>query len=139
MKNSERSGRKNNAKKETIVEKVIDGDTVETEGGIRVRYIGIDTPETDKKECYASQAAEKNKQLVLNKEVVLEKDVSETDDYNRLLRYIYLDGVLINELLIKEGYAKSVPISPDTKYQSRFWAAQQEAQKNNSGLWGECY
>ncbi len=118
--------------------KIIDGDTIELENGQRVRYIGIDAPEIEENECYSTQASEKNRELVLGKEVVLEKDVSEVDDYKRLLRYVYLGDLFINEILVEEGFAKSVPISPDIKYQSVLYSAQKQAQENNLGLWGEC-
>src|SRR3990167_2746686 len=75
-----------------IVTRVIDGDTIQVETSETVRYIGINTPETvhpDKPvECFGQQAANKNKELVLGKSVTLEKDVSETDRYGRLLRVV---------------------------------------------------
>lgn len=80
------------------VVRVIDGDTIEIEGGDRVRYIGIDTPETvDPRkpvQCYGQEASNKNKELVEGKTVELEKDVSETDKYGRLLRYVWLGDML---------------------------------------------
>src|SRR4030042_2567140 len=77
-----------------LVTRVIDGDTIEIEGGQKVRYIGIDTPEkVDPRpsvQCYGKEAAAKNKELVEGKRVRLEKDVSETDKYGRLLRYVFV-------------------------------------------------
>ena len=68
-----------------LVTKVIDGDTIEIEGGKRVRYIGIDTPEAVDPNrpagCYGKEASNKNSELVLNKKVRLVKDVSDTDKY----------------------------------------------------------
>jgi micrococcal nuclease len=131
-----------------LIEKVIDGDTVEIEGGKRVRYIGIDTPETvDPRkpvQCYGKEASNRNKQLVEGKKVYLEKDISDTDKYGRLLRYIWLpsvssgQAVLVNEVLVKEGYAYSSAYPPDIKYQERFDKAQRYAQKNNNGMWRVC-
>src|SRR3990172_7201954 len=76
------------------VTRVIDGDTIELGDGRRVRYIGIDTPETvDPRkpvECFGKEAAAKNRELVDGKMVEMEKDASETDKYGRLLRYIYV-------------------------------------------------
>lgn len=73
------------------VTRVINGDTIEVEGGKRVRYIGMDTPEMgDGRKgaaCFAGEATEENKRLVDGKTVRLEKDVSETDQYGRLLRF----------------------------------------------------
>src|SRR5690606_18046200 len=75
-----------------VVASVTDGDTVVLADGRRLRYIGIDTPETTG-ECYASEASARNAELVLGKTVYFEKDVSEFDPFERLLRYVYLaDG-----------------------------------------------
>lgn len=123
-----------------VVARVVDGDTIKLESGEVVRYIGIDTPEiVDPRkpvQCYAQEASVKNKELVEGKEVRLEKDVSETDKYSRLLRYVWLGDTLVNELLVKEGYAQSSSYPPDVKYQDRFIQAQNEARENNLGLWG---
>jgi micrococcal nuclease len=125
-----------------IVARVIDGDTIELQGGLRVRYIGMDTPETvdpgQPVGCYGPEASARNKALVEGKTVQLEKDVSETDRYGRLLRYVYLNGVMINEQLVAEGYAMSSTYPPDVKYQDRILAAQQAARNANRGLWADC-
>ena len=80
--------------------RVVDGDTIEIEGGQKVRYIGIDTPETVDPSrpvgCYGKEASDKNKELVEGKIVRLEKDISETDRYGRLLRYIYVGDIFVN-------------------------------------------
>jgi len=73
------------------VTEVIDGDTIIIEGGYRVRYIGIDTPEIHPEvEAFGMEAWQANRQLIEGKEVRLERDVSETDKYDRLLRYVYV-------------------------------------------------
>src|SRR3989338_7374568 len=73
---------------------VVDGDTIELENGQRVRYIGIDTPELHHPlkpvQCFGKEAKDENEKLVLGKEIILKKDVSETDRYGRLLRYIFV-------------------------------------------------
>jgi len=123
--------------------RVIDGDTIEVEidGSKKtVRYIGIDTPETvhpDREvQCFGKEASEKNKELVTNKTVELEKDVSEGDRYGRLLRYVYVDNVFVNEVLVREGYAHASSYPPDIKYQDKFRLAEQQARKDGMGLWG---
>jgi endonuclease YncB( thermonuclease family) len=122
------------------VARVIDGDTIELSDGRRVRYIGIDTPETvDPSQpvgCYGKEASDRNKALVEGKTVSLEKDVSETDRFGRLLRYVYLGDVMVNELLVSEGFAQASSFPPDVKYQDRFTAAQQQARAASRGLWG---
>ena len=124
-----------------FVSRVIDGDTIVLQDGRKVRYIGVDTPETvhPNKEigCFGQQASDKNKQLVLGKTVELEKYVSDTDRYGRLLRYVYLDGVMINEKLVAEGYATVVTYPPDVKYKDTFLAAQANARQAKLGLWSD--
>src|SRR3990167_5660053 len=121
------------------VARVVDGDTIEVEGGQTVRYIGINTPETvhpqKTVECFGREASNKNKELVEGKFVQLEKDISETDKYGRLLRYVYVDGVFVNELLVKEGFAYASSYPPDIKYQDLLNSAQEEARSQNRGLW----
>ncbi len=107
---------------ETVkVTRVIDGDTIEifldgkTE---KVRLIGIDTPEKGKP--YFNEATEKTKELCLGKEVRLEKDVSEKDRYDRLLRYVYVGDLFVNAELVKQGYASAYTYPPDVKYSELF-------------------
>jgi micrococcal nuclease len=119
--------------------KVVDGDTIKLENDQTVRYIGIDTPEVSQgKECYADEATNRNKELVLGKVVRLVKDVSETDRYGRLLRYVYTGDVFINETLVFEGYATAVTYPPDVKYSELFREAERQARQYNRGLWGSC-
>lgn len=122
-----------------MVTRVIDGDTIEIEGRQRVRYIGIDTPETvDPRkpvQCYGREASDKNKELVAGKKVTLKKDVSETDKFGRLLRYVYAGNIFVNDYLVQQGFAHAVSYPPDIKYQGQFLQAEHEARENNRGLW----
>lgn len=121
---------------EVRVIRVIDGDTIEIEGGARVRYIGIDAPEVfPQTEYYGLEAWTKNIELVEQKTVTLEKDVSETDVYGRLLRYVYVDGLFVNGELVRLGYARAIPYPPDTKYQERLAQLEEEATEARRGLW----
>jgi len=142
-----------------IVKRVIDGDTIQLENNHLVRYIGINTPELHNRqkpvECFAQKAFEFNKKLVEGKTVYLEKDVSETDKYKRLLRYVWIENsrfktenskltiknnkVMVNEMLVREGYAYVSTFPPDVKYATLFRQAQNEAINNNKGLWKECH
>ncbi len=120
------------------VVRVIDGDTIEIAGGAHVRYIGMDTPETyPKVEFYGPEAKAKNIELVEGKLVTLEKDVSETDRYGRLLRYVYVDGVFVNGELVRLGYAEAVSYPPDTRYQWQLEQLEKEAKAAKLGIWGE--
>ena len=122
--------------------RVVDGDTIEIESGEKVRYIGIDTPETvDPRktvQCFGVEASKKNKELVEGKMVRLEKDITDRDKYNRLLRYIYIGDTFVNLELVKQGFAYSYSYPPDIKYQSQFVKAQQEAREAKRGLWSAC-
>ena len=110
----------NNSTKETaFVIAVIDGDTIKIKNNQKVRLIGINTTEKGKK--YYKEATDYLKSLVLNKEVILEKDISETDRFGRLLRYVYLkDGTFVNLEMIKNGHAAAKSFKPDIKYDSIF-------------------
>lgn len=121
----------------TKITNVIDGDTLKTENGKVIRLIGMDAPEVSRgEECYAVESTAKLEELVLNKEVELEKDVSETDRYQRLLRYIWIGDSLINEVLVREGFAKVSTYPPDVKYQEKFREAEKLAREEGKGLWG---
>lgn len=131
------------------VTRVIDGDTIEIEGRQKVRYIGMDTPELHhpKKpvQCFGREAMEKNRQLVDGEQVRLEKDVSETDKYGRLLRYVYLEdttatseAIFVNDYLVREGFAFAATFPPDVKYADLFRQSQNEARNQNKGLWNKC-
>lgn len=125
-----------------IVSKIIDGDTIELQNGEKVRYIGIDTPETlDPRkpvQCFGKEASLKNKELIEGKEVRLVKDVSERDKYGRLLRYVYVGDVFINEKLVAEGYARAFTYPPDVAYSQLFIEKERLARENKLGLWGGC-
>jgi len=123
------------------VASVVDGDTIKLENGQVVRYIGIDTPETvhpsKPVQCFGKEASAKNKEMVLGKEVRLVKDVSETDKYGRILRYVYVGDDLINDYLVRNGYASSYSYPPDVKFQDQFKQAETEARTNKRGLWAD--
>jgi len=123
------------------VSHVVDGDTIKLENGKVVRYIGIDTPETvDPRkpvQCFGAEASAKNKQLIEGKEVRLVKDVSETDKYGRILRYVYIGDTFVNDYLVRNGYAHSSTYPPDVKFQDQFKKAEEEARINKRGLWAD--
>ncbi len=125
------------------VDRVVDGDTIEvTLDGRqqRVRYIGIDAPESVKPdwpvEYYGPEASDYNKKLVGGRDICLEKDVSETDRFGRLLRYAYIGDTFVNDKMIRDGYARAVTFPPDVKYVDLLRAAEREARDAGRGLWG---
>jgi len=130
---------------EAPVTNVVDGDTIDVLVNgqeLRVRYIGIDTPETvDPRrlvECFGREASERNRQLVEGRSVGLEQDVSETDQFGRLLRYVWVDGQMVNAALVEEGYATAATFPPDVKYADLFASLQGQARETGRGLWSAC-
>jgi micrococcal nuclease len=132
---------------EARVVRVVDGDTIVVDrgrGDERLRDIGMDTPETVKPgspvEWMGREASAANRALVDGKTVVLEKDVSETDRYERLLRHVWLRGDgpwrLVNLELVRDGYARVSTYPPDVKYAHLYLAAQVDARERDWGLWG---
>jgi endonuclease YncB( thermonuclease family) len=128
------------------VTKVVDGDTIRVSiDGVEypVRYIGIDTPEPSSKDpivkAFADSATAANEALVGGREVVLERDVSETDQFDRLLRDVWLiDGavpLLVNAELVRRGFAKVTTYPPDDKYVDLLTAAQNTATRATLGIW----
>jgi micrococcal nuclease len=115
------------------VVEVIDGDTIVVEGGYHVRYIGIDSPETD--EFYYSEAKQMNADLIAGKKVRLESDITDKDKYGRLLRYVYVDDIFINAEMVRQGCAWSIAYPPDVKYQVYFEAMEKEARQLKRGVW----
>lgn len=121
-----------------VVTQVIDGDTIVIEGGYQVRYIGIDTPEIRPEvEAYGIEAWQANHQLVEGKEVRLEQDISEADRYGRLLRYVYVDNILVNAELIRQGLAQAKAYPPDNKYQDYLERMETEAKLAGRGIWAK--
>jgi micrococcal nuclease len=127
-----------------IVVLVVDGDTIRVamDGQeYRLRYIGIDTPETvDPRrpvQCFGEEASERNRQLVEGRVVGLEKDLSETDEFGRLLRYVWVGDAMVNASLVEEGYALAATYPPDVRHADLFASLQRQARENRRGLWGE--
>ncbi len=116
------------------VQRVLDGDTIALAGGERVRYIGIDTPELTDSEPYAREATDANARLVRGHEVRLVKDVSDRDRFDRLLRYVFVDGIFVNAELVREGYARAAVFPPDTAYAVCFQALEAEARREGRGM-----
>jgi len=101
--------------------------------------MGIDAPELDDERAefceLAEEAAGYNRELVEGKTLRLEKDVSETDEYGRLLRYVYVDDTFINAELVREGLAWAKVYEPDTKYQDCLEELEAEARQAGRGIW----
>ncbi len=135
---------------EAHVYKIVDGDTLWVkidDKETKVRFIGLNSPEYTKKiEHYGKEATEYTASKLLDKTVYLQKDVSDTDEYDRLLRYVWTEKVdeitedniskyLFNYELVHEGMAKSKRYEPDTLLQQYLTRAEQYAIKNKKGMW----
>lgn len=127
------------------VTKIFDGDTIEVKDAAgtsyRVRYIGIDTPEMEYEtmtpECLAKEATKRNTELVQGRQVTLTRDVSDTDKYGRLLRYVAVLGEDVGGQLVTEGYAKPLSVPPDVARLSDYRQSAKAAEAAGKGLWGE--
>lgn len=137
------SARSNLQEETARVAWVIDGDTIELDDGRRVRYIGVDAAEMGdgrrSAACFAREAMEENGRLVEGKTVRLARDVSETDRYGRILRYVFVDDVFINEALVRQGFANVATFPPDVAHREQFLESQREAREQGRGLWASCY
>ncbi len=123
----------NSTKTEVLVTRVLDGDTIETSSGEKIRYIGINAPEIG--QPFSSQATKENKNLVLGKKVKIEFDVAAKDRYARTLAYILVGSTFVNLEMVKRGLAVSETIQPNVKYQKETLEAQKEARDRCLGLW----
>jgi micrococcal nuclease len=125
-----------------MVAHVLDGDTIVLVDGRRVRFIGIDAPEVShegsKAECFSQESKDATQRLLAGKEVQLVKDVSDTDSYGRLLRYVYAGDVFVNELLVGNGFATVWSVAPDEQHKELLAAAQVKAKELSRGLWQLC-
>jgi micrococcal nuclease len=128
------------------VVKVTDGDTikVQLDGGRveRVRYIGIDTPESVKPgtpvQCYAEKASHYNATLVRGQQVTLRLDAEARDRYGRLLAYVYTGGTFVNRVLVARGYARTLTIPPNVAHADEFARLAHHANEAGLGLWRAC-
>lgn len=122
-----------NIQEYVIINKVLDGDTVETDRGEKIRYLGINAPE--KGQPFSSDSTALNKSLVLGKKVRLERDVQTKDRYGRNLAYIFVGDTFVNLEMVKRGLAVSETIQPNIKYQDEIVRVQEEARNNCLGIW----
>ena len=111
----------------TAVERVVDGDTLVVSAGRFVRMLSVDAPETVNPnltgpQALGQQARERLDELVAGRTVALERDVTDTDHYGRLLRHVWVGGRLVAEILVREGLAYAMPTPPALNYERRIRA-----------------
>jgi micrococcal nuclease len=132
--------------RQATVLRAVDGDTIVVRDADnrteRVRYIGVDTPESVKPnapvDCYGHEASNFNKQLVTGKTVRLVPDHEPYDKYGRSLAFVYLGGELVQAKLLENGYARTLEIEPNTSKASYFAGLERVAISTNKGLWRAC-
>ena len=127
---------------EGTVVRVVDGDTIYvklSERVEKVRYIGVNTPETHHptrgEEPGGREAAEMNRRLVAGQRVRLELDVRARDRHGRLLAYVWVGDLMVNAELVRLGYAQVMTVPPNVKHQELFVKLQREARDAGRGLW----
>jgi micrococcal nuclease len=127
--------------------RVVDGDTIRVrlDGRTeRVRYIGVDTPESVKPgaavQCFAKRASAANAALVAGRNVRLIADVEQRDRYGRLLAYVYRepDGAFVNARLVRDGYARTLTIAPNVAHARELADLARAARRAHRGLWSAC-
>jgi len=124
-----------------VVADVVDGDTLVLEGGERVRYLLVDTPETTggKHDCFGAEARELNRSLVEGRRVSLAYGEACTDRFGRLLAYVSVEGREVNTLLVERGHACVLYVAPaGGSRRAEFEALEAEARRTRRGLWGVC-
>jgi micrococcal nuclease len=122
------------------VTRIKDGDTVEIEmlsgTSETVRLIGINTSESG--ECFSEESTVALASLLSDQVITMTADVSDRDQYGRLLRYLWLDrGVFVNEIMVRGGYAQARDYPPDSLYAADIAAAQEIAQADAIGIWAK--
>jgi micrococcal nuclease len=126
--------------------RVVDGDTIQVrlDGGRveRVRYIGVDTPESVKPDtpvqCFAKKASHFNESLVDGRAVTLRLDAEQRDRYGRLLAYVYAGPTFVNRVLVRRGYARTLTIPPNVAHADEFARLARRARQGGVGLWSAC-
>lgn len=143
-------GNKQRGFQRVVVHRIVDGDTIELFNRRRVRLIGINTPEsTFKTETYGQEARTYTTDKLAGRMVWLQKDISETDQYGRLLRLVWVElpvdesieseirSKLFNADLVLHGYAEPSTFPPDVKFSGYFRKFAREARNRQLGLWRE--
>ncbi|WP_394944596.1 thermonuclease family protein [uncultured Ilumatobacter sp.] len=131
-----------------VIDFVVDGDTVDVIIGgrkERIRLIGIDTPETKKRnspiECFGPEASAFTELLLpVGTPVYIERDIVNRDDYGRILGYVYRadDSIFVNYELMRHGFAQPLSIAPNDAFAELFADAARNAEADNVGIWAAC-
>lgn len=124
-----------------IINRVVSGQTVEASvvnnpnmTVQRIRLLGLSAP-LKEQSPWGDRARQRLSDLIKEQKVILEFDVRQKDNAERLLAYIWKDNLLVNQYLVAEGLAIADPYPPNTKYDSRISRAQSRARLQELGIW----
>jgi micrococcal nuclease len=120
---------------ECLVGRVVDGDTFYCRDGRKVRLLGIDSPERGQGAAGRLARRALERLMPVDRLVRLESDVTATDRYGRVLAYVWIGATLVNEVMVRDGWAVRYTVPPDAKYADRIARAQKEARARRAGLW----
>ena len=141
-----RIGSSSQIRDNAYVTSVVDGDTfharLDNGTTLTIRLLGMDTPETHHPTkpvgCYGPEASYFSMEKLTYQHVVLEYDTQRYDKYGRTLAYVYLNKVRFNDVLVRNGYARTLTIEPNHKYAHQLLIEEKDAEKNMRGLWKAC-
>ncbi len=126
-----------NERRPCTITRISDGDSVTCKPFGRVRLLLIDAPEMSDKELGRDARRQLLEIMPVGTQVVAETDVRVTDQYGRLLAYLFLaDGTMVNQRMAESGYATTLVYPPNVKYVERIRAAVAQARDDKRGLWG---
>jgi len=117
------------------VTRIVDGDTIECDGKVRVRLIGVDSPERDQEPFGTAATAGLASMLLVGSTVELEPDVEPRDRYDRVLAYVWSEGRMTNWLMVRYGWAVPIVFPPNVQYVDFFRSARDQARMERRGLW----
>ncbi len=117
------------------VSRVVDGDTIDCMGGIRIRLVGIDAPEGDQIPYGSRSKAALARRLPRGRIVRLERDREHFDRFGRTLAYLWLADTMVNEAMVRDGWAVTFFIPPNLRYRRRLQRAESAARNADAGLW----
>ncbi|MGH7711203.1 MAG: thermonuclease family protein [Gemmatimonadaceae bacterium] len=118
-----------------VVVRIVDGDTIRCQQLGLVRLIGIDSPEANQEPFGAAASAGLRAMLSVGDTVQLEPDVETRDRYRRILAYVWHGGVMLNWMMLRQGWAVVLTYPPNVQFVDHFVAAQQVARAEQRGLW----
>jgi micrococcal nuclease len=119
------------------IRRVVDGDTFSCGDGRKVRLIGLDSPELGQGRLGLAARRALERLVPAGSSVRLEFDIQPIDRYGRVLAYVWAGDTLVNEALVRAGWAVLYTVPPDVKYADRLRRAQNEARAARAGLWSE--